>query len=234
MNEDTQETIAKSSSESILETQVKDSQKNIPRWRFFLPLILQTGLIFSIPIQPFYTQITGKTVILKTIPVDPYDVLRGYSQTLNYDISTSSSLEKLSGWKELTSKYKNDRFNNNKNYDIPKGTKVYVILEAPKNTQSQPPQAWKPIAVSDSLPESLPENRIALLGKYKTDWRGGTIEYGLETYYLPEENIDRINRDINEARFGSKPQSVVLEAKIDSSGRAVPISFWIGKINYKY
>jgi uncharacterized membrane-anchored protein len=204
-------------------------------WRFLLPLVIQTGLIFSIPIQPLYTQIVGKTVVLQTVPVDPYDILRGYSQTLAYDISNPNNLAKISGWKEIVNAKKKDILPT-ATYDkpiLPRGTKIYIILEAPKDTQTQPPQVWKAVAVTDKLPESLPTNRIALQGTYKQFWGTGTIEYGLETYYLPEENIDRINKDINTAR-SNKPQAVILEAKIDPSGKAVPISFWIDKDNYRY
>jgi len=36
---------------------------------------------------------------IKTIPVDPYDPLRGYSQTLNYEISRLDNLRSLPGCK---------------------------------------------------------------------------------------------------------------------------------------
>jgi uncharacterized membrane-anchored protein len=219
-----------------VETQPEQEIKLIPQWRFLLPLIVQIGLIFSIPIQPLYTQVTGKTVVLQTVPVDPYDLLRGYSQTLAYDISNPNNLIKLSGWQELVKKYQKLPTKNNSTDKplLPNGTKIFVILEAPKKDLASPPLAWKPVAIGDRLPESLGENRIALQGKYKHLWGVGAIEYGLETYYLPEANIDQINQDINEARFGKNLQPVVLEAKIDSQGKAVPISFWIGKQNYRY
>ncbi len=47
--------------------QGKQSQlPHLPIWRLWVPLLLQTGLILASPAQPFYTQITGKTVILQT------------------------------------------------------------------------------------------------------------------------------------------------------------------------
>ncbi|NET14750.1 MAG: GDYXXLXY domain-containing protein, partial [Okeania sp. SIO1H6] len=42
-------------------------------WRFILPLTVQLALILSIPAQAIYTTITGRTVVLQTVPVDPYD-----------------------------------------------------------------------------------------------------------------------------------------------------------------
>jgi uncharacterized membrane-anchored protein len=75
--------------------------------RLAVPLLLQSLLICSIPFQSIYALATGTTVILKTMPVDPYDLLRGYYQTLSYDISSFSTLNKLPGWAELN--HKQDR-----------------------------------------------------------------------------------------------------------------------------
>lgn len=199
---------------------LKDRQSQLPQplptWRLWVPLLLQTGLILAVPAQAFYTQITGKTVILKTIPVDPYDPLRGYSQTLNYEISRVDNLRSLPGWQELAKQQA--------------GTRLYVILEAPESATSQPPKAWKPVRVSSDRPTSLPANQIALKGKST----GSSIEYGLETYYMPEERRDEINQDITQAQRGRQQQSVVVEVKVDAQGRAVPISFWVSERNYRF
>ena len=72
-----------------------ESPRPISIWRFWAPLLFQTALILAVPAQAVYTQLTGKTVILQTIPVDPYELLRGYSQTLRYDISIQDNLRKL-------------------------------------------------------------------------------------------------------------------------------------------
>jgi uncharacterized membrane-anchored protein len=200
--------------------------ERLPGWRLWVPLLLQTGLILAAPAQPFYTQITGKTVILQTIPVDPYDPLRGYSQTLNYDISRLDNLRNLPGWKELVGQQGSKK--SSSNY-LATGTSFYVILEAPASTESQPPKAWKPVRVSGNYP-TLPANQIALKGKST----GNSIEYGLETYYMPESRRDEINQDINQAQRGRQQQSSVVEVKVDAQGRAVPISFWVSKRNYRF
>ena len=61
-----------------------ESPRPISIWRFWAPLLFQTVLILAVPAQAVYTQLTGKTVILKTIPEDTYELLRGYSQTMIY------------------------------------------------------------------------------------------------------------------------------------------------------
>jgi uncharacterized membrane-anchored protein len=192
-------------------------------WRFWLPLALQTALIVSIPAQAILVHLTGKTAILQTVPVDPYDLLRGYSQTLNYDISRKQSLEKLPGWKELNNQ-KTDSLN------------LYVIMEAPpEQTSSGRPKPWKPIAVSASPPTNLPANQVALKGRL----RYGTITYGLETYYFPEDQREQFNKDINQAQMGvgrspGKPLPFVVEVKVDSQGNSVPLSLWVRDRNYRF
>ncbi|MGL6338766.1 MAG: GDYXXLXY domain-containing protein [Waterburya sp.] len=193
----------------------------IPQWRFFLPLSLQMLLILAVPAQAIYTHYTGKTIVLQTMPVDPYDLLRGYSQTLSYNISRTSDLAKLPGGEIL-----NQNESNLKN-----GMKLYVILESPKTSAAKPPQAWQPVAVSLKRPSNLPDNRIALAGIVKYS----AIAYGLETYYLPEDKISDINQEISQLQPDSdSKRPFVVEVKVDAQGNSVASSLWIGKHNYRY
>jgi uncharacterized membrane-anchored protein len=79
----------------------RDRQK-LPPIRMAMPLLFQALLICSIPFQSVYALLTGTTVVLKTQPVDPYDILRGYYQTLSYDISSFETLSKLPGWTSVS------------------------------------------------------------------------------------------------------------------------------------
>lgn len=204
-------------------------------WRFGLPLLFQTVLILAVPAQAIYTQLTGKTVILQTIPVDPYELLRGYSQTLRYDISNQDSLRKLPGWQELP---KQQPQGSKLNFIEP-GTRFYVILAEPvAPPKSELPQAWKPIAVSQKPPMKLTNSQVALIGIAKA----GSIQYGLETYYIPEEQREQINSDLRQAKLtdptplqltlplaNSQQQPtppVVMEIKVNAQGDAVPIGLW--------
>jgi uncharacterized membrane-anchored protein len=203
------------------------SEKNcIPKWRFLLPLGVQMLMILALPAQAIYTYYTGKTVILQTMPVDPYDLLRGYSQTLSYDISSLEDLKRLPG---------GDAFDADKS-NSPTGIKLYVILEAPQVSLSldKQPQAWKAVAVSRDRPANLPSNRIALKGISKY----GRIEYGLETYYLPEAKIKDINQEINllprNPPNSPATRQFVVEIKVDERGNSVPVSLWIGDRNYRF
>lgn len=203
--------------------QSHEEMRSLPVWRFAVPLLFQVGLILALPAQSVYTHVTGKTVILQTIPVDPYDPLRGYSQTLSYDISRLETLQKLPGWQEVKAQQKSK----NANYLEP-GTQLYVVLESLPEGAKQPPQAWKPVKVSRN-PISLPANQIALKGRST----GYSIRYGLETYYFPESQQQEINQAINQAQRG-RSRSLVVEIKIDKQGNGVPVSLWVSDRNYRF
>lgn len=195
-------------------------KKQIPAWKFWTPLLFQLILILAVPSQAFYTQVTGKTVILQTAPVDPYDFFRGYYQTLSYDISSLDTLKGLPGWKQIA---KAEEY-------LPLGTLIYVTLEQPKDsTKSQHPSAWKPVKVSAEYPQNLSNNQIVLQGK-STGW---SIEYGLERYYMPENQREQINSTITEAQMKDQ-QSFVVEVKVNAQGKAIPVSLWVRDRNYKF
>lgn len=207
-------------------------EKRLPAWRFFLPLLLQIGVIISVPAAAFHTHLTGKTVILQTAPVDPYSLLQGYYQILSYDISSEAPLKRLPGWKDLP----RTSFSCPKGQSceaqqvIPAGTPVYVILEAPKTQdQSGRPLPWKPVAVSAKLPENVSANQVVLQGKYHYS----RIEYGLETYYMPESQREQVNADIN-ATQSQERQAFVVEIKVNSQGKAIPVSLWVRDKNYRF
>jgi len=195
--------------------------------RFLLPLIFQVALICAIPAQAIYTHLTGAKVVLQTIPVDPYDLLRGYSQTLRYDISPLEAVQPLSGWETLVRQtyQENDQL-------PPTGTTLYVILQAPKTeNRGNPPTPWSAIAVRHEPPVNLGENQVAIKGELNDSW----IDYGLERYYFPEEQREEINRKINRLQGNNnQEQSFVVEVKVDDGGNAVPISLWLGKENYRF
>ncbi|MEG4073240.1 GDYXXLXY domain-containing protein [Microcoleus sp. Pol14C2] len=207
--------------------------KRLPAWRLWVPLLLQIGLIAAVPATAVYTFLTGKTVVLQTAPVDPYDFLRGYYQVLSYDISASTNLQKLPGWKDLPTEKtpcppgivcaKNTN-------NVKPQTSFYVILEAPKTaTNPGRPQAWKPVRVSLENPANLPANQIAIKGKYN----GWQMEYGLETYYMPEDEREKVNQEISEAQRKQR-QSFLVEVKVDKTGHAVPVSLWVRDRNYRF
>lgn len=207
--------------------QTKSLIKQMSIWRFVLPLTLQLGLILSVPAQAIYTIITGRIVVLQTAPVDPYDFLRGYYQVLNYDISRTNNLNKLPGWNQF-------QLETSGRFSSPNQTNIYVILVAPETKENLGiPKVWKPVRVSAKFPKNLPDNQIAIKGKFN----GGRVKYGLETYYMPEDRRKEINQDIRQVQRtlnleGKIP--FVVEVKVNSQGKAVPVSLWVSDRNYKF
>lgn len=212
-----------------LPLQNEPSEKPIAIWRFVVPLLIQTAFILAVPAQSVYTLITGKTAILQTLPVDPYDLLRGYSVTLNYQISRIDNLKKLPGWEDLV---KQNPVPDKRGEPLAQGTNLYIILEEQKSSGGIP-QAWKPVRVSGQVPTSLAANQIALKGQYSSY---NSITYGLETYYIPEDQRNDINNDISKAR-SIKPgqlQPIVVEVKVNAQGKAIPINMWVRDRKYHF
>lgn len=219
--------------------------KRLPGWRLWVPLALQSMLILAVPAQDAYTYATGRTVTLQTIPVDPYDLLRGYSQTLRYEISPPETLEKLPGgsWFAQQPQEKVSTF--------------YLVLQAPAQidttTDTTPPQPWKPVRVSGDRPANLPENQIALQGQYRRGY-SSTVTYGLETYYMPEDQRQQINDEISQIQRRApavntpqpapnqpapnqpapNQQAFVVNVKVDAHGNSVPVSLWVGDRNHRF
>ena len=193
-----------------------NSKNKIAWWKFLLPFTVQLLIVLAVPSQSLYTYAFGRTVTIQTIPVDPYDLLRGYSQTLRYDVlSNWNDLKKLPGGENLE-----------------KRATFYVTLQAPESLEQQPPLPWTPIAVSQGKPDNLAENQIAIAGN-QVNYR--SVVYGLETYYMPENKRNKINEEIsNLQRQPNGKVPFVVDVKIDSRGKAIPLSLWIGDRKYQF
>ncbi|MDJ0650762.1 MAG: GDYXXLXY domain-containing protein [Xenococcaceae cyanobacterium MO_188.B19] len=193
-----------------------ENKNKIAWWKFLLPFTVQVLIVLAIPSQSLYTYAVGRTVTIQTIPVDPYDLLRGYSQTLRYDVLSSwNDLKKLPGGANLE-----------------ETATFYVTLQAPESLDKQPPIPWTPVAVSNEKPDNLKDNQIAIAGMSQQYRRA---VYGLETYYMPENKRNKINQEISNLQ--RKPNGkipFVVDVKIDSRGNAVPDSLWIGDRKYQF
>ncbi|MEH2235213.1 GDYXXLXY domain-containing protein [Nostoc sp.] len=201
------------------------SNKPLPFWRLLAPLAVQTGLIMAVPAQALYTDVTGKTVILQTVPVDPNNVLDGNTLALDYNISRTANLSRLPGWQTLVSKGRGS------GRRLPEGTNIYVILQEQLSSGRGVPTAWRPLRVTSDRPTTLRANQVALKGVYQD----GSVNYGLETYYIKENQRRQIRNDLQaqRARRGQVPP-IVVKAKVDPQGKAVPVSMWVRDRNYRF
>jgi uncharacterized membrane-anchored protein len=198
--------------------------------RFWVVLALQIVLILAVPAQAFYTQMNGRSLVLQTVPVDPYSLFQGYSVTLGYDISYVHNLSKLPGWQDVEAKRTTNLKRDPLSSDETVSNELYVILEAPADLGSRPPKAWKAVSVTSRRPSNLPANQTALRGRE----RQRHIRYGLETYFIPEDQREDINQQINQAQGESSNPAFVVEAKVGADGNAIPIAIWLKDKRYQF
>ncbi|MTJ49299.1 GDYXXLXY domain-containing protein [Dolichospermum sp. UHCC 0259] len=206
------------------------ANKPLPIWRLIAPLLVQVGLILAVPSQAMYTDVTGKTVILQTVPVNSNDVVRGSSLNLDYNISRPETLRRLPGWNDWL------RRNSRRGRQIAQGSILYLVLQERQSFDSEGRSrnrnellSWRPIRVSSNRPVYLSNNQAALKGNYQD----GLINYGLENYFIPEEQRQQINEDISqiqETRNG-RQQPILVRVKVDPQGNAIPTGLSIRDAN---
>jgi uncharacterized membrane-anchored protein len=219
-----------------LVTTEQQAKKPLPFWRLAVPLMIQTGLILAVPSRAVYTDVTGRTVILQTADVDSNDLVRNNSVNLNYNISRENTLRRLQGWQQLVRQNpgRNSRNNgNNRNRRLAEGTNFYVVLEEQQfRRQGTTPRAWRLVRLTTNLPNSLPADQVALKGTYEN----GSVNYGLENYYLSEEQRQRLSNNLSRTRGnrGIDDEPILVEAKVNPQGEAVPISIWVQQRNYRF
>lgn len=145
---------------------------------FLAAVVLQALILLGVPARKAYTRMTGRDVILKVAPVDPYSILSGYYVILGYDISRPTDFPNAP-------KFEYDEV-------------IYAIVE------QQADGIWKPVGIERELPKNLPTNRAAIRGR----WNEGRIEYGIEEFYIPEEKrtviADDLSKNQTEARVDVK------------------------------
>jgi len=165
---------------------------------FVLAVAAQFLVLAAAPAQKIYTRATGRSVSLKMRPVDPYNVLGGYYVTLNYEIASPGL------------------FPNSGDY---RGERVYAILERRADGE------WRPVSLSNSHPAHLPENRVAIRGRYSYS----SIEYGIEEFFIPEDKRAEIDEGLRKHRDQAR-----VEIKVDSEGNAALVRLLIGNRVYDY
>lgn len=222
----------KVSFKDIVKASESQSNKPLPLWRFIVPLIIQTGLILAVPTQAVYTNVAGRNVVLQTVSFNPYDLQQGNSMRMRYDISRVETLRRLPGWNQVVRRNRGS----NRNNILEPGTTLYVVMQEQRFARSGVPRAWRAVRVFDNLPNSLAANQIPLRGTYQNR----VVDYGIETYYVPEEQRQQMNRDMSRwvsrrnNRRGQQQQSAVVEVRVDPQGQAVPVSMWVQNRNYRF
>ena len=177
-----------------------------PAWRFWLPLAFQLLIVAVVPAPQLLAHATGTTVLLRTAPVDPYDLLRGRYMRLGYADDDSTALATVPGWKAAVEA-------------TPPPDDVWIVF-APTTAG----KAWKPVEVRQAAPEGLPAGQVAIRAKL----RSGDVDWGMDQYYVPEGAGD----GIEDAMRKAPRDGIVVEARVDARGNAVLEGLWIAGKRY--
>lgn len=126
---------------------------------FYLISVLWLIIIIGLIGFKQFTLLTGTKVLLRTVPVDPRDILRGDYVVLNYEIS-SLNLENIPS--DFT--------------DLSRGSRIYLILEREN-------KYW----VAKEIRKNRPKNLPFIKGKVRDIYgKNIVVSYGIESYFVPE------------------------------------------------
>lgn len=136
-------------------------------------LALWSLLTLTFIITNEYTINTGKEVLLRTIPVDPRDIIMGDYVILNYEIAQTNTILK--------------------NEYLPYNKEIYVTLDVDNDN----------VANIKWYSFNRPQNSLYLKGKLKGCntiipfiKSGKCISYGIENYYVKENTGHEIEKDL--------------------------------------
>jgi uncharacterized membrane-anchored protein len=145
---------------------------------FAAAVAAQVLILVAMPLSKAYTRATGRTVVLKVAPVDPYTSLSGYYVTLGYDISRAESFPNAPA--------------------LSNGAEVFAVIEG------QADGSWRPVMLTEVQPSGLPPNQAFIRGRKGRR----QIEYGIEQFFIAEEKRGAIEEDLrknlNQARVEVK------------------------------
>jgi uncharacterized membrane-anchored protein len=125
--------------------------------------------------------------------VDPVDILRGRYVRLGYEIGQLDAMRKLPGWRDAYEKQPTD---------------LYWVLEPGS-------PAWKAVAIAETPPTG---ERVALRGRLEN----GRVTFGLEQYYVPEDQGDVLQSAINRESHN------LAEVRVDGWGHAMLTGVRVG------
>lgn len=186
---------------------------------FGLALLLQAGLMLSVPLRGLPTRWWGQTVVLETIPVA---ISRFSDQPthLRYRIAQRSLLQGLPGGQTTFAKLP------------PKEPLDFFVTLEPTGSVGAPsqqdrPKPWNVVLVSRDRPSQLRANQVILQGQDNgQDW----VRYGMERYRLPQQIRTRLNPAAGAVRYSA----LAVEVKTDPLGQGLPIALWVDGMQYRF
>ncbi len=148
---------------------------------FWLAVVLQVLILLGMVGRYAYTISTGRPIMLKTAPIDPWDIIRGEYVRLNYAIS-GLNFDKVP-MEGVPYKH---------------GQLIWVTLREGK-------PFWTAVAVSDKRPVTGPDD---LAVQAIVEWYGPStlrLRYGIEQFYVPAGE----GRDLERRRAELTVEAVV-------------------------
>jgi uncharacterized membrane-anchored protein len=168
------------------------------KWKFAVVVAAQILFLALIAFSRFWIIQAGETVLLKTVPVDPRDLMMGDYVSLGYEINRLPA-----GIFQAEGADISRGFRRNKT--------VYVVLK---------PQDKYHVASEAYLrkPSSLNPGEVLIEGKYVygSD-REVRVIYGIERFYVPEGKGMKIEQPLNRI----ERNQIDVEVRVGAGGAAV-------------
>ena len=149
---------------------------------------------------------TGDVVLLKCQPIDPRSLFSGDYVILSYTISrfTKEQFQQL----------------NHDGEDFKQKNSIYVALQAGEESKF-----WNAAAVSHDRKKLKAEYPVVIKGSVRARWQQYQIRYGVESYFVPQFEGRRIEREISNAS---------VEVAISNSGESGIKRLFIGAQEVKF
>lgn len=160
-----------------------------------LAATMQTGILASMIREGTAILADGVPVTLRTVPVDPRDLLRGEYVVLSYDISRIESGQIVGDWPQAA------------------GDAMLYVELAPEADG-----VWHPLIASFSPLEPAKGNVVIRSRPFSylpssPPPSSFSLEYGLERYYVPEGQGKELEKARNDSR-------ILVDARIMPDGTA--------------
>lgn len=138
---------------------------------FVVAVLAQLGILAVAPAEKIMIRREGRVVTLRTRPVDPYDVVRSYYMTLNYEAAEPPGFE-----------FRSEE----------RGARMYTVIAEGEDG------VWSAVSCGAEPPAELEEGQALLKGRVTLSRRDGPVVYGIEKYFVPETMRHEIEDAIRE------------------------------------
>ena len=140
--------------------------------------VLPLAVLLVTPVTHYAVLAFGEPALLRTVPVDPRDLLRGDYVTLDYDISRISL-------GMLTRRLRDKIDGNSDNYaDLT----VYTAIELDENG----------VASVEGIYDAPPQ-KMYIKGRMAYEWNSYRVDYSIGAYFVPEGTGREIEEKIRDA-----------------------------------